>query len=67
MDNLQLKLRSGTTLTFGSAGGDIQHQWSLRLRFLREQPAVGRPDERIIGVLQEESRVKRAWKSFEKH
>ncbi|CAJ1367877.1 unnamed protein product [Effrenium voratum] len=42
VDNLQLKLRSGKTLTFGSAGGDIQQQWKLR------------PDERIIAVLQEE-------------
>ncbi|CAK9073549.1 unnamed protein product [Durusdinium trenchii] len=43
VDNLQLKLRNGTTtLTFGSAGGDIQHHWQLR------------PDERITAVLQEE-------------
>eukprot|EP00913_Durusdinium_trenchii_P017623 g16563.t1 len=47
VDNLQLKLRNGTTtLTFGSAGGDIQHHWQLR------------PDERITAVLQEDCGLK---------
>ncbi|CAE7418443.1 fhkA [Symbiodinium natans] len=42
VDNMQMKLVNGTTLSFGSMGGDIEHHWKLR------------PDERLVSVLQEE-------------
>ncbi|CAE7236062.1 mlkA [Symbiodinium pilosum] len=42
VDNMQMKLVNGTALSFGSVGGDIEHQWKLR------------PDERLVSVLQEE-------------
>mmetsp|Transcript_7544 Transcript_7544/g.17338 ORF Transcript_7544/g.17338 Transcript_7544/m.17338 type:complete len:592 (-) Transcript_7544:139-1914(-) len=42
VDSVQMKLVNGSMLSFGSVGGDIEHQWKLR------------PDERLVSVLQEE-------------
>jgi len=42
VDNIHIKLVNGSSVFFGSVGGDVEHRWKLR------------PDERIVSVLQEE-------------